>query len=420
MRVNTRSKQLKDVKIDQRTQTIYKLTHEFIVKHRDPGASAIEISVRPDSDAKHKDLVVISYVDNTGETRRVSQRDIDPEIVQKMIKLRQLVRPSYGHQAPAPLRISTPGLLAGSLHEYLTGGHYRKFEKAHSAEFPHEEPKELLAKVVACEAMIYALFGQIHFRLDQAKEELEKTPPLPAERYKALKKDQEELEELLQKLRSIDREAIYETVASWNKLDTDPSKPNVLSKLKEATHQVSVKSKRSMQEHKIAHYAKQHWIRNSWFGNNPIGKWLGIYHYQPEEAAVHEYALDRGDLLLPDKEEEYARAKETDRIQKQSSVERFVVNLMISLLSPTKNKYTHLMDPGFECPVLAGISSPIKTAILHDLETSDDQHFSKAYAKKAYQEAVSALAHYTANTKEESIPSYLSSTLLKPLASKQT
>src|SRR3989344_5907432 len=286
MRVNTRSKQLKDVKIDQRTQTIYKLTHEFIVKH-------------------------------------------------------------------------------------------------HSAEFPHEEPKELLAKVVACEAMIYALFGQIHFRLDQAKEELEKTPPLPAERYKALKKDQEELEELLQKLRSIDREAIYETVASWNKLDTDPSKPNVLSKLKEATHQVSVKSKRSMQEHKIAHYAKQHWIRNSWFGNNPIGKWLGIYHYQPEEAAVHEYALDRGDLLLPDKEEEYARAKETDRIQKQSSVERFVVNLMISLLSPTKNKYTHLMDPGFECPVLAGISSPIKTAILHDLETSDDQHFSKAYAKKA-------------------------------------
>ena len=312
--IDTKSKKFKkkaDESVTKRVNDVWKEVHALVTKI-DANASEVSIEIKPNPDATNPDsnvkreIVTISYEDGFGNKRVISQRDIPQEIIVKMDKIRQLVRPNLDIAAQAPLHISMQGFLPKNLTEFLERDFQALEDSLPAAAKPHA-----LRNVLATEAMIQGFSMHLKALIEAKENDLNNPATSPVVPHPPRKKKEEELRKLknLQaQLDSIDRYAVFRAVATWDNLQTGPIDDPMRARLRTTADTITIDCKRDFQR-KEREWQDSHHLSTArkYFGG-----------LKPDAKETHAYQLDLGDLVLPDRWEAQGRRADTDRSDTRS------------------------------------------------------------------------------------------------------
>jgi hypothetical protein len=370
--IDPKSKAHKKIKLVARCQKAWDLAKAHIEKI-DEFASEVAIRAIPDPDSPNRDIITVSYRTGRGELRTIASRDLPAELITKVEKIRTLVRPNRTLDVSPPLQISEPSLLAKESCAKFLETSFKSLEAG------LEEPAKssALRNIVTAEAMIQGFQMHLGGLIQHKEEEFKKTPVLPHPEYKKKEEELEKLRKLHKELDSIDRNAVFRAVATWGNLKTGTLDEDKRAELRKTADKLSLNTKKDLQE---AEKTRQdtHYVKNSY-----IGKKLGFFK-PVESSELHAYALDVGDLIIPDQWDYQNRRSETDRKDKKACVEQMIVQMMMNLLDPNMQ-----VDPNH--PVLSDFdAATTRQEIMSLIEAplpqgKDARYFPKAYARLVYE-----------------------------------
>jgi hypothetical protein len=347
------------------------------------GATDIEIETRPNPDATNhensrvtREIVTMSYTDGLGNKHYIDQREIPQDILVKMDKIRQLVRPHVNFGAPTPLQITVKEFLPPKdLDEFL-----EKDFPALEASLPEPAKSNALRNVLATESMIQGFKTHLGAIIDHKQAELDdntKTAPLPYPDRRSKEDDLKKLKRLQQQLDNADRRAICSAVATWNNPETGPIDDQVRAKLRTTADTVTLNGERAFKERQTA--------RESTISYKMGRAVRLIQPLDPKEARA--YHLDMGDLLLPDRWDAQGRRTDTQRSDTRSCIEQLLVQMMTQL---------HSKEPGIPLdrhPILEGLSESTRKQLIGTIEASPlpsheagkpAQYYPREYARTVY------------------------------------
>ncbi len=360
-KIDLKSKAHKGMKLVAKVQRIWKQAKEVIAT-RAPYATDIEYTALPNPNAPEKDIIRLSYRDMAGNLQHIT--DIPPELTARIEKLRNLLRPNRDIQAPEPLKISVPGILPKSCAEFLRT-QFKDLEDGLTG----SAKTNALRNVVATEAMIQGFSMHLKALVDHKREELNTIPLLPHPVRKKNEEELEKLKKLQEELDSIDRNAVFRAVATWNNSNTGTMDKEKRTRIHNTADKVTLDTRRDLIK-AARQNQDEHWIKDK----------IGMYKPLPTTEA-HAYALDAGNLLIAEEWDAQLRREETDRSNTKCCVEHLVVQMMINLESPVAAAH----------PVLEGFDEETRDEIVQGVIEPQlpgageaPQWYPKAYARAVY------------------------------------
>lgn len=374
-------KQFKEDKLGQKCKKVWDLATDFIYK-KDEFASEIEVKAVPNPNASSKDIVTISYKDKLGNIKVVNQKEITPEIVNRMRRILTIVRPSRGSiPHPEPLQLSLP---KETFFSKTCGDFLKKEFKGLQESLPDSAKESAFRHIVTAEAMIQGFQRHVNGLIKHKEDELndpKKTSELPNPSRKKKEADLRRLKKLLRELEMIDRNALFRAVAHLSNLNANALGPKKDGEIQKAIDAVKLNVMRDLDaKEKERHDA--HWISNKYTPETMvIGKIIGGFAFKPmEKSEIHNYALDAGNLLVEEQMEARNRSLEGEDKVKQTSVEQLIVQMMMNL----ENDKVHTapshpvfegFDPGMQDLLADLIEAPLP------IDGKDVRYYPKAYAR---------------------------------------
>jgi hypothetical protein len=385
-------KDLKKTSVMKKCNDVWEKTRAF-VQTRDAHADENTIETRPNPDATNHDknikreIVTISYVDSTtGEKRYISQRDIPQEILVKMDKIREMVRPNMTFGAQAPLQIAHKKFQPPkSLDEYLE----KEFPELEASLDPAKKANAL-KNLLTSEALIQGFKTHLRAIIDERQADLDdqvKTPSVPCPPRKKKEEELRKLKHILEQFDAIDRRAVFRAVATWDNTKTGPIDNDVRIKLHTAADTVTLGGEKAFKDKERARQ-DAHYFRDS-----KIGRKLGLFKpMDPKE--TRGYNLDMGDLLLPDRWDAQGRRTDSERSDTRSSVEQLVVQMMMDLnsVAPGTPLEHHPILEDLDVDTRQTVLDTIQAPLPSPAPNQAPQYYPLAYAKAVYQHLTSTPA----------------------------
>jgi hypothetical protein len=290
-KIDPKAKAHREMKLVSKVQRIWNQAKELAMK-QDANATEIEVTALPNPDAPDRDIISISYRDTVGKLKHASA--IPPLLIKRIGKLRTLLRPNRDIHAPEPLKISVPGKLPKSCSEFMN----TQFKDFEAGLKDPDAKMNALRNIVTAEALIQGFSTNLKGLIERKGKELDSMPLLPHPVRKKKMEEQKKLKKLQTEINSIDRNAVFRAVATWNNMKSGGVDS---ARIREVADIVTLDTRRDLLKGGV------------------------------ETTEAHVYALDVGDLLIAEQWDAQLRREETDRDGTKSCVEHLVVQMMMNL-----------------------------------------------------------------------------------------
>lgn len=344
--VQISSKSLKKNNVAEKVQAVFDKA-KALVEESHPGARRVQIHFAPNPNAPNRELVTITYVDETNTLRHISQ--LPQDLVNKVTRIWDILRPARTSSSNKPLQLRIAGQ-AETCSQYID-----QDLEALKAQLKSPKADHALQNIIATEAAIREVTGLVHSIIQRKETELKALPELPLPPRKAVEVSLERLKELYQELHAINRSAVFRPVATWDNTNTDENIPK--AEIQEVANQVTLNEKDHLQN--LESQRLNQW-RNNW-----LYRKLGAF--TPLEAGqIHEHSLDEGDLLFANRWGYYGRQDETARERKKTPVEQLIVQTMMYLESHTpldSHPVLETLDESIRHEIGQGIIDQVKPKV---------------------------------------------------------
>lgn len=358
--IDLKDKKFKGYSVRKKTNQIWKRAQKLIGT-RDSKASEILVIARPDPNVQTRNLVTITYKDGDGLTKYLNHREIlqseDSGLVDAVIKLQRVIRPGRPNQTPSTLQPLAGGVCATTCLDYVSR-HLNDLQ----AELKDGRKDHVIQNVLATEAMIKGCQRFIGRVITGKEEDLNKAPHFPYKKREVIENDLKALRLIMHKFQTIDRYATYRAVAFWDNPDTGQITGSIREEMLQTAEEISLSVRHDVKKLDTA-WKETHYMK-AWFGSSWLGKKFAG-NARPKEQDFHAYALDSGDVVLPDQETIFSRNHETKNRIKKTSAEQFVASMMANLNST--NRATRL-NPNAPPPLLEELSLDTRNQLIYMFE----------------------------------------------------